>query len=1119
MNASKPTTSAVAMAAVAAAAAVATACVVADLAVVLLGRGEGPGGRGWIGIVLAGCGLGCATAGLGWLAHVAAHGLRVRVSERWSSWVDASPFAVLPAAGLVIAGLSLLSGRWIAAQSFTPVLRVMLVIGVIVATLTAARWLRRAQPGRGWARNSGWAIVLVATLAADLWLLPRLYPAFHLALAGAFVIAAAVCGARWGLRRQVVPGVAIATGILAGAGVVTVATGVIPGDAVRDREALLVRAPFASKVLTPFARAVTIPRVAQDDLEAARALIASPAAVPTSRLDLAFPDRRRFNVVIVTIEAVRADHASVLGYHRPTTPNLAELAKEATVFEAAYAHISSSPLSIGAMFKGRFPAAPLVGRRDPDGRFPAIATLLQTLGHRTMGVFALTRLALRTVFQHLQDGYGAFDAPGGNQNATGEQTVAKAMALVDGVEPGRAWHLWVHIPEPHAAYTRWPGIDFGPREIDVYDGEIVRADAHLGALLRHLREREDWNRTVVVVHADHGEEFREHGGLRHGTSLHEEQVRVPLVIRVPGAGPRRIARPVGLADVHPTIVQLMGLDDPGARQGRSLLPYIMGEAAGVAPPAPLTYLQLCPVFSLRRDIEQHAVRYENLKLIHDVVGGTFYLYDLSIDPEERRPLDVAEHPEGRRLVALLDVLRASTEIGGAADTPYRDLDLRVSRGLQNSDTAGLRDVLAEALRDPEPARRRWGIEKAVWLSKVVDPALVVALADDDDAGIRRDVALFVACLGAADHLPVAVRLAGDADAEVAAAGAFARAALGDAAVRPDLERILDGGHGHSPSFAIAGLACLGVPSWAAAVVTTSQCDSLAAYVRFSLLAGAVRTGDPDLLIALRDLEFLARGRALEISGIASVAVRLEPAWSAPILRRLLDRGPKFARTMVRARLEQALGRPGLEALRAIQAAEDGLSDLVVQKGLGPAVAALRTQYDAASAVGIVDWGVGLETWRLFRAHGELKLAKAATGFLATHVEGRPKTLLLRLARAADIPTGAPSVGAEIVSFPPRPSGSSSLWNLRLRLKGEPGGGGSGGVFSVGGFIEVRIHRKGKGRAESLQRFPLPGTCILGGESRDFVLPLVLEGMSEGAVRCVARMYIGLDGTPLFDLER
>ncbi|MBN8479759.1 MAG: sulfatase-like hydrolase/transferase, partial [Burkholderiales bacterium] len=180
----------------------------------------------------------------------------------------------------------------------------------------------------------------------------------------------------------------------------------------------------------------------------------------------------------------------------------------------------------------------------------------------------------------------------------------------------------MHLFEPHEPYVSHPGREFGRDARSRYESECAAADASIGALrdaVTALRGEVAW-----VVSADHGEEFGEHGGAFHGTSVYGEQVRVPLVVVVPGLSPRAVDAPVSLVDVMPTILGGVGVPRPPRVMGDDLGPMIYGHA------------WRRPVFSETGSLRRVTLARE--ALIADLADGALELYDLDRDPRERANL-------------------------------------------------------------------------------------------------------------------------------------------------------------------------------------------------------------------------------------------------------------------------------------------------------------------------------------------------------------------------------------------------------------------------------------------------------------------------------------------------
>ena len=279
--------------------------------------------------------------------------------------------------------------------------------------------------------------------------------------------------------------------------------------------------------------------------------------------------------MVVVIDTLRADHLSLHGYARPTSPRLDALAAEGLWFDRAYAQSGWTLASFASLLTGLYPHQHLVSRDGclPDrfGRMaPATRTLAEGLreeGYTTAAWMNNTFLAPEF---GLQDGFDVYDYRGATNDVhrTGSETVAAGLAWLDGLEAGQRSFVMLHFMEPHLDYA--PPADIhgtfatGPRpevlaypknpnpftlvqqgklELDaegraylqaLYDEEILAADRALGELIDGLKARGRYDDTLLVVTADHGEEFWEHGVFEHGHDLWSELTRVPLVVHGPG---------------------------------------------------------------------------------------------------------------------------------------------------------------------------------------------------------------------------------------------------------------------------------------------------------------------------------------------------------------------------------------------------------------------------------------------------------------------------------------------------------------------------------------------------------------------------------------------------------
>lgn len=298
--------------------------------------------------------------------------------------------------------------------------------------------------------------------------------------------------------------------------------------------------------------------------------------------------RAKLNVVLVTLDTTRADHLGAYGAGALRTPFLDELARDGVVFDQA---MTVAPLTLPAhssIFTGRFP--PEHGVRDNGGFFlsPNEVTLAETLaeaGFQTgaaVGAYVLDhKWGLDQGFKTYLDDFDLTNVKAmslASVRRPGNEVVDKALTWLAGVAD-QQFFAWVHLYDPHAPYE--PPEPFRSQYAGhPYKGAVAFADAQVGRLLGFLRERGLYDRTIVVVIADHGESLGEHGEDTHGFFIYQSSMHVPLIVRAPfGAlgGGRHVAEPVRSVDVMPTVLDLLQLAAPKSIEGISLVPLMAGK--------------------------------------------------------------------------------------------------------------------------------------------------------------------------------------------------------------------------------------------------------------------------------------------------------------------------------------------------------------------------------------------------------------------------------------------------------------------------------------------------------------------------------------------------------------
>ncbi|HEY3356643.1 MAG TPA: sulfatase [Polyangia bacterium] len=371
------------------------------------------------------------------------------------------------------------------------------------------------------------------------------------------------------------------------------------------------------------------------------------------------------NVIVVTIDAIRADRLGINKYRRPITPNIDRLVKDGVYFQRAYSQAPNTPRSFPSFVTSTPPSE--VKWQRAFANFSPIAAGnaswfadAAAAGLRTIGIFSHFYF---TPERGLSRGFAEWDNAGALSLADSNTDIASPRIIprvINRLEQAAAkkerFVLWTYLFEPHSRYVTHPEFPVKstglPGLEEKYDYEIAFADRWLGKLLDALERTGLAKNTMVVLFADHGEGFGEHRHYFHGQSLYDEMVHVPLVFRVPGVAPRVVEDPVALMDVGPTVLDLLGVKPRPEFHGRSLAPALQGAAL---PPRPVP-LELLPAPSW--DHSARALIDGQWKLIYKISDRVFELYDLRADPREKRNLFFTEKARAEAMKrALLATLK------------------------------------------------------------------------------------------------------------------------------------------------------------------------------------------------------------------------------------------------------------------------------------------------------------------------------------------------------------------------------------------------------------------------------------------------------------------------------
>ncbi|MCB9674888.1 MAG: sulfatase-like hydrolase/transferase [Alphaproteobacteria bacterium] len=377
------------------------------------------------------------------------------------------------------------------------------------------------------------------------------------------------------------------------------------------------------------------------------------------------PQKGAKNVILIIADTLRADHLDAYGYRRPTSPNLTSFAKEGVLFERAYAHAPWTKPSIATILTSRVPRDHGVTQWEavlsPEQQ--TFAEYLKSQGFSTTAY--ISHHALMPKNSRFEQGFDTYDTTvvkkGDPHKVLSSEDITDLGLAFLKEPPDSRWMLMLHYFDPHVDYRKHAQWDFGDRDVDRYDSEIAYLDDHLGRLFTELEKSGRLEDTVVAFVADHGDEFRDHGDTQHTVQLWEEVIHVPWIMRGPGIEPQRVGVPVGLVDVVPTLVELMGLPQSPEFGGRPL-PLEKGRFAP-DPKAPV-------IAETRRIKNRRAVMKGRYKLIVDLREHTAQLYDIETDPGEKK--DIASEKPGivADLRADLDAHYATAD----ATAPKVELD-------------------------------------------------------------------------------------------------------------------------------------------------------------------------------------------------------------------------------------------------------------------------------------------------------------------------------------------------------------------------------------------------------------------------------------------------------------
>jgi choline-sulfatase len=366
------------------------------------------------------------------------------------------------------------------------------------------------------------------------------------------------------------------------------------------------------------------------------------------------------NVILITLDTVRADRMGFLGSKLGLTPQLDALASQSVVFEHAYSQAPITPVSHATILTGTYPQYHGIrnfGDRLPPS-VPFLPDILHSQGYHTGAFVGSIILDPKNGFASgFERGFDVYNA-GFHRQKTGERREASMQRRGEvtlgyvlewlGQQKGGPFFLWFHLWDAHDPYN--PPEPFRSRFPNTpYNGDIAYVDAIVGKLLDYLRSQGLYDNSLIAVAADHGESLGEHGELTHSIFLYDSTIHVPLLVKLPGnrfVG-KRVNATASLVDLAPTVLEGLGQTPPPAMQGRSLLPLIGNPHPGFRP-------------SLATgDHSERSFGWSALVSLR--VGSQLFvrapspeLYDLASDPDAKNNIYPTNRPAAVRLAIQLD---------------------------------------------------------------------------------------------------------------------------------------------------------------------------------------------------------------------------------------------------------------------------------------------------------------------------------------------------------------------------------------------------------------------------------------------------------------------------------
>jgi arylsulfatase A-like enzyme/Flp pilus assembly protein TadD len=432
----------------------------------------------------------------------------------------------------------------------------------------------------------------------------------------------------------------------------------------------------------------------------ARLLVICPGLLAESKPNL--------NVVIITIDTLRADHLGCYGYKQIRTPNIDALASESARFERAYTPVPVTLPAHTVIFTGTYPV--FSGMHDFSGnklspKQPTLASVLKRQGYTTGAVIGSavldSRFGLNQGFDFYYDHFDFNRLQESNLEEMERPGNVVADVALDWLGKNRQnkFFLWMHLYDPHYPYR--PPPPYSEQYKDrLYDGEIAFADVQVGRVMSFLKANNIYRNTLIVLTGDHGESLGEHGEKTHGFFIYNATLHVPVLIHLPGTtSTKTVSELVSLADLMPTVLEVLKVEIPAEVQGHGLLPVMVPKKAEQSRSL------YAETFLPRLHFNWSELRAVETDRYQFIDAPKPELYDLSKDPGETQNLYADKKAVAgelrNRLTTLLGQYSAGQELAEKTGLDPALMERLKSLGYAGFSGGGSPTVSDRSLPDPK----------------------------------------------------------------------------------------------------------------------------------------------------------------------------------------------------------------------------------------------------------------------------------------------------------------------------------------------------------------------------------------------------------------------------------